>query len=228
MPVQPRTLARLVAALLLAVTVAAPAQATPVSLVGQLPPGTDGVQIANVSADGKRLLVVTNTPTALWTTEVGGQAVEVAHSGFPPLANQSPSGNYLAWVPRRGPWKCATKLYVAPSVAPAASKVFELPATYRHQSFNAVAIADDGTVTVGVGACSEPFSQFAVLTASQAQSELETRMQYRKRGFRVQRVVSNNGRVFVGCGTVTERGKRVAKMTVIDSRAPQTARTTPG
>jgi hypothetical protein len=226
MPVQPRTLVHLVAPLLLAIAAAVPARATPVSLVGRLPSGTGGTQITNVSADGKRLLVTTSNPGALWTNEVGGQAVEVAQSGIPPLANQSPSGDYIAWVPRRAYLKCARKLYVAPSATPAASKSFELPTAYRHRSFTAVAVADDGTVTAGVGDCSNPFAQYAVLTGSLTQSELETRMRYTKRSLLAQRVISNNGRVFVGCGVVTKRGKRVAEMTVIDSRAPQATRTT--
>lgn len=206
---------------------AAPSGASDVRRVAQLPPGSgDATQIADVSADGQKLLVSTSDSGSLWSVLNDGATVtQMATSGIAPLANQSPSGSYVAWVPRRSFARCAHTALVARTGGTVAPKALKLSGRYARKMIDTIAVADDGSVTVRVGPCQgDPTQHLALLTAAPGASRLTARARYPGRHGPLSWQVSENGRVLVGCGSASKRGRPLTEMSLIDSRAPQSVR----
>ena len=159
---------------------AARAHAAAVQPVAQLPAGSgDAAQIANVSRDGQRLLLAMPSPGTLWSIDAhSGSAVRVASSAITPFAGQSPFGSYIAWIPRKSFRACSRKALVAPNVAGSMPQALTLPRRYAYAAMDAVAVADDGSVTVGVTPCREAIRHLAVLTAGPGQTALKVRAAY--------------------------------------------------
>lgn len=206
---------------------AAPSGASVLNSVAQLPAGTAGAaQIADVSQDGRRVLIVTSDPASVWSVDASNGAVaQQDASRFAPLASQSPSGSYIAWIPRTSLTACPRQADVAAVGASTAPKKVTLPAAYAHSGMNAVAVADDGTLTIRVRRCQRFATRqdLAVLTAGPASSQLTLR-------FRLSppngSATSQDGRVFAGCTNASHHGRiRTARLSLIDSRAPGRVRT---
>lgn len=195
--------------------------------VGELPGSNAAAQIANVSQNGERLLLVTSDPDSAWSLDAStGTSVRLGSSAITPLANQSPSGAYTAWVPRASYDACPRSIYIAENGTETAPRPVVLPRQYSHASVDAIAVSDTGVVTVGVAPCHgrDFFANSAILTGGPRDQQLAVRAAYHAdwpEGWQI----SQNGRVFVGCGMVSHHGQSSPEMSLIDSRAPQQLRT---
>lgn len=180
-------------------------------------PATDSPldAIANVSADGQRVLVSAAGSTLSADAATGG-ATELPRAALR-QSSQSPSGEYVVW--NSSGTRCRTQLRVGRSDALAAARVVETPAAYARYGIDGITVADDGRVLARVGPCRDGSvgDPRAILSAAPDASRLEPVA--RARGSFADWPVSQSGRVFAICVPVRRsRSQWTSEVTVVDVR----------
>jgi hypothetical protein len=177
--------------------------------------------IANVSADGRRVLFSAGVNTVSVSADTTTGTVHDLPGAAIRQSSQSPSGLQVVWGSRT----CRPRIRAASSDGLGAARELQLPARYARYGVDGLTVADDGRVLARLGPCrrGRVDRPRVILSAAPEATTMEVVAQSRS-GYS-EWPVSQSGRVFALCTPVRRtKSQWTSEVTLIDTRAGLTVR----